>query len=436
MTAPSLRRRLLIGLLPSLAALWLLGTGYILARSWDELEEAYVDQLDQLAYSLAQMLDETVGDAAQAVDSVAERRDRNYFVLVTSDSRVVMRSARAPADLTAMPDSGDHPLYYLASATTPEGRLTVIAGLEKAEVRQLTTDIVTGVALSMALGLVAMLAVLLLTIRRALAPLDALRGELEARQPDALDPMPVARLPAELAPVAAALNRLLDRLRHALAAERRFVADASHELRTPLTAIRAQLDTIDRDGLPPDTRRALDQIRRAVDRSSRLAQQLLRLARADAAPAAPAPPLHLDQQLAAILSDLFPLALRHDNALELDCTPVLLAIAAEDLEMLVANLVENAIHHGGPGGSVRVGCGEDSAGLWLRVEDAGPGIDPADLPRLFDRFHRGSSAGAGGAGLGLAIVAAIAQRTGARLVLDRAPDLGGLRVELRFPRQL
>lgn len=432
----SLRRRLLRELLPSLVLLWLAGSAFILMRSWEELEEAYVDQLDQLAFTLAQVLDSSALTPEAAVESLRARRDRNFFVIVLREGQPVLRSAGAPDGVVELPAAGNETAgYYLARAEAREGAVTVIAGLEKAEVRQLTASVVGGAAVPLALGLLAMAGILFLAIHRGLRPLERLRADLEERRPDAMDPVDGRGLPAELAPVVEAVNNLLDRLRRAVMQERRFVADASHELRTPLAAIRAQVETIDRSRLDSETQATLDQILRGVERSSRLAQQLLRLARADAVGRPGVPVLQLEAQVTGIVSDLFPLAVRHDAELELDCTPAQVRARPEDLEMLIGNLLENAIHHGGAGGLIRVSCGGGAKGAWLQVEDAGPGIPEAERPRLFERFRRGASTHADGSGLGLSIVASVAARLSAEVRLSRSEILGGLCAEVRFAAQ-
>lgn len=426
----SLRRRLLRELLPSLALIWLVACAFILLRSWNELEESYVDQLDHLAVTLARVLDAQALNPETVLDTVRQRHDRNMFVIVLREGLPVLRSAGAPEGPEAL-DAGAAS-YFLSEATARDGTLTVIAGIARVEVRQLTAAIVGGAAVPMALGLIGMAAVLLGAIRRALRPVARLREELEARRPDALAPVADADLPEELAPLVAALNHLLARLDQAIAQERRFVADAGHELRTPLAAIRAQAETIDREALDPETRETLDQILRGVARSTRLAQQLLRQARADAVSREALPDCALDRHITEIAAELFPQAVRHGADLELDCAPGSARARPGDIEMLVGNLVENAIQHGGEGARIRLSCGSEAGAGWLRVEDSGPGIAPEARAALFGRFRRGEAAQGGGAGLGLSIVAAIADRLGARIVLGRSPELGGLSAEIRF----
>ena len=187
-----------------------------------------------------------------------------------------------------------------------------------------------------------------------------------------------------------------------------------------------------------------------MGRSTRLVQQLLRLARADADDGGAAAEIRLDEQAVAIVSDLFPLAVLHDTDLQLDCAPARVRAMPADIEMVLGNLIENAVHHAGTGARIRVSCGpagggdqggaadgpEDDGGAWLCVEDSGPGIAEPDRAGLFDRFRRGPRSSADGAGLGLAIVASVAQRLGAAITLGRSDGpggLGGLRVDLRFP---
>lgn len=429
-----MRRRLLGQLVPSLVLIWLVGCGFILMRSWDELQASYVDQIDHLAHTLAEVLDDHALTPDAVSDAVRARRDRNIFVIVARDDQILFRSARAPKGLIDRPrTSADRSKYFFAEATARNGSVTILTGVEQEEVRQLTAEVVVGAAVPMALGLLAMVAVVYISVSRVLRPIDALREELELRQANTLDPVEGSDLPAELEPVLEALNHLLARLREAVQHERRFVADASHELRTPLAAIRAQVDTIDRTRLDPETNFALDQIIRGVARSTRLAQQLLRLARADATEAGAPQEMALDVEVTSIVSELFPMAVLHDSEIEVEAGPARVNAYPGDLDMLVGNLVENAIHHGGPKARVRISCGQENGVPWLRVEDSGSGIPDGSRSELFQRFRRGKGSRTEGAGLGLSIVLSVAERLGAKILLGRSNVLGGFGVEVCFP---
>jgi signal transduction histidine kinase len=136
------------------------------------------------------------------------------------------------------------------------------------------------------------------------------------------------------------------------------------------------------------------------------------------------------------LADSAPLAQGKSLALSLDAADGLQVSGDQSaLAVLARNLVDNAIRYTPGGGQVHLSWQPEGSGALLRVDDSGPGIAPSDRERVFDRFVRGASAGeTPGSGLGLAIVRSIAQRHRAALQLGSS-DLGGLRVDVRFPRQ-
>ncbi len=231
------------------------------------------------------------------------------------------------------------------------------------------------------------------------------------------------------------LNRLLARLQEAFDAQRAFISDAAHELRSPLTALRLQLQLLDR--APDEAARfeARTRLGAAVERAIHLAEQLLTLARSDPEElAGNFAPVDLCEAAAAGIADTHDLALLRRIELSLDA-PSALPIRGdgEAIRILVRNLVDNAVRYTHPGGSVRVRCRATDEGVVLEVTDTGPGIAAADRDRVFDRFYRRAGAQESGSGLGLAIVKAIADRHGAHVELDDAPN-GGLRVAVTFPR--
>jgi signal transduction histidine kinase len=166
-----------------------------------------------------------------------------------------------------------------------------------------------------------------------------------------------------------------------------------------------------------------------------LAEQLLTLARSDPRETAGDFGLvDLAEAAAAGIADTHDLAVARHIDLGLDTTPdVRVQGDPEALRILVRNLVDNAVRYTPQYGSVQVGCRATAEGAVLEVTDTGPGIAAADRERVFDRFYRRAAAQEIGTGLGLAIVKAIADRHGARVVLDEAPG-GGLRVTVTFPR--
>jgi two-component system, OmpR family, sensor kinase len=240
----------------------------------------------------------------------------------------------------------------------------------------------------------------------------------------------------EIGVLARSFDHMLDRLQDAFDRQNAFVADASHELRTPLTVIRGQLEVLGMDDAPSadDVRRVERVTRTEVDRMSRLVDDLLVLARADREEFLRREPIDLPAFLEETLDGMRPTA---DRRFELTPVPPIVLDADPDrLAQALRNLLANAIAHTAAGGLVRLGCDDSAGRIRLTVDDDGPGIPAEQRERVLDRFHRLDQRRGRGAGLGLAIVHAIAAAHGgtlqiedslaggARVVLELAPALG------------
>lgn len=280
-----------------------------------------------------------------------------------------------------------------------------------------------------------LLAILIwLAVGRSLRPLDALAKSVRDREPASVTPLPDDGLPVEVQPVVSALNDLLQRLRGAMDHERRFLDDAAHELRTPLTALSLQLQALQRAD-EHERASALDGVRAGVARATRLVEQLLALARQQPKTASPQT-VHLTEVAKSVVADLAPLA--DANGIDLGLAQAEDATVAADpdgVAILLRNLVDNALRYTPRGGRVDVSVLASPVPS-LVVVDTGPGIPVAERGRVFDRFHRLPGSGGVGSGLGLSIVKAIAEASGASVTLDDAPDggAGGLQVTVRFSR--
>jgi two-component system OmpR family sensor kinase len=264
--------------------------------------------------------------------------------------------------------------------------------------------------------------------RGALRPIAAVRDTAEAigESGDLDRRVPVGPARDEVGALAATFNRMLDRLQAALAAQRRFVADASHELRTPLTTLRVNLATLRRG----DARRApaeveiLDDMDGELQRLSRLVEGLLALARTDAGQPLERAPLALDALLRKVYQAALPQADERELALGA-VEPVQVEGSADHLEQVVRNLVDNALKYTPPGGHVTLALRRVGDEAELTVRDDGVGIAPDDLPHVFERFYRAPAArGRSGAGLGLAIAASIVRAHGGRLTVHSALGQG------------
>jgi signal transduction histidine kinase len=250
----------------------------------------------------------------------------------------------------------------------------------------------------------------------ALRPVERMRREAAATSGhDSVRRLPVPTTRDELASLAETMNAPLDRLHGALERQRAFVADAGHELRTPLAVLKAELELAQRS--PRTAEELRDAVRHAdveIERLARLADALLLLARDDA-----------DQMGVqggeVTVGALLERSVRAFGAsatdrgvhIDADAEPDLVVALDEDLvRRAVDNLLENAVRHAPPGSAVEVRARRNDQAVEISVRDEGPGFADEFLPHAFERFQRADDARArrdGGAGLGLAIVAAVAR---------------------------
>ncbi len=449
----SIRARLMLSLLAALALAAALVGGITYRNVLHETEALFDYQLRQMALSLRDQGEIASGDAAALNDE-----DLDFVVQIWRiDGRSVYASrahralpSKAVLGLAEIRVDGERWRSFAVAA-----RDKVIQVAQPVRIRQgLAADAALRGVLPLVLAAPAMAAALWWLITRSLRPLARVARQVGEQDAAALQPLPAADLPDEVAPLVAALNALLARLGQAWGQQRAFVADAAHELRSPLTALKLQAPVLRRlsepvgDGAPPvhpaDRAAALDALVAGVDRASRLVEQLLTLARSEpGAPATTAQPVALAALLRQVLADhAAALAAARGSHVELvadeaaDATvPAPEITVAGDpaaLAVLVRNLVDNALRYTPAGGRVRLTLSRNPAGPLLTVDDNGPGIPEAERERVFERFVRGAAAAdAAGSGLGLAIVRSIAQRHGASVVLGQSP-LGGLRVAVQF----
>lgn len=452
----SLRARLLWALLVPLAAL--VAAGAVLDyRAADALAQAAHDRaLAGLAIGVAARL-ETDRDSDLPTHLVAMMRtmsrfnpvDRLYYLVLDEAGQVLSgdpalaplagrREGANPALLDAQVQQ--QPVRAAVYAYEgPDGRATIVVAetmkQRATEVRRaLLTAAVSNVAMALAVALGAVLAV-----GYALAPLHALGHGMEGHDVRDLRPVRLRSVPAEIAPLVRALNRLMQRLRRTVRARQAFINNTAHQLRTPLAGLTVQADLLLQEDLPPSAAGRASEVAHAVQRLSRLVQQLLSLARADEDALRHLPlervslPDVLQEAASACLDD----ALARGVDLGFEPEPAHVEGSAWMLRELLINLVGNAIVHTPVGTVVTVRCGPRvGGGAFLEVVDDGPGIPLADRERVFDRFVRLAGQGREGTGLGLAIVREIAQRHRATIQLLDGPGGRGLCVHAEFPASL
>lgn len=268
-------------------------------------------------------------------------------------------------------------------------------------------------------------------LKAGLLPLESLRARLANRAPDDLSRLDIADAPMEVQPLVNAFNQLLERVREASTAQRRFIDNAAHQLRTPLAAINTQTQLALRTA-SGTSREALLTIEQGAQRLARLVNQLLVLSRAESMQGVGLELVPVD--LCALAREVAEEMLQHATARTIDLgvdlpdTPVSVLGEPTLLRELLVNLADNAVKYSLPGGMVTLRV--RPPGL-LEVEDAGIGVPVEERERIFERFHRVIGTHATGSGLGLSIVREVAAHHGAAVALHASPA-GGTRFTVSF----
>jgi len=452
----SLRGRLTIGITLVLAVV-IAAAGVMVSRYVDDSER---DALDERLQRTAELSRETAVQALEQELPIDDRRLDAVLSATATSLRLLLGRDRVLLEVGRQPPAGLPPPVdgvrtvrvggesyrsYALSLRKPSlgglARLEVTTRLALLEARLSRLDrqlTAFGLAALLIAGIGVWFAadLLLRPLRRLRAVTSNIAGDedLDRR-------VPGDDGPAELRSLAASFNGMLARLgrsaadrERALAATRRFAADAGHELRTPLTSVQATLSALSRHPDIPAQRRselvadALAEHDRLVD----LLDGLQALARGDAVPAADAD-VDLAELVAAIVAEV---QARHRSvtwSVALPDGPLLVRGWEPGLRMLVVNLLENAARHGRPDGNVRVTLRGESERPRLDVDDDGPGVPESDRERIFEPFVHVQGAGAPGSGLGLALAAQQARAHGATIEVERSA-LGGARFSVRFDR--
>lgn len=442
MASHSLRGRLLTLLLLGVVVAWSVTT--LLAyqhahHELDELLDAHLARAARLLVAqggeeLEEIRLEAMGDGGPYDQAIA-------FQLWRGGDRLVLRTPDAPAARLSPVDHGfsdaaaDGREWRVFGAWDVERRLLVQVGEDHATRERLLRHYTLSSLPALLVGLPLLGLLVWVTVGVTLRPLWALGDEVGRRGPGDLEALPVDDAPREVVPLVGRLNALFARIQDSLLAERRFTSHAAHEMRTPIAAIRAQAEVARAATGHSQRDSALAHVIEGCDRAARLVDQMLLLARIDErAQSARPPAARLDRIAARVIAEQVPVALERDVSLELaGDEPVTVRADETLLEILLRNLVDNALRHGGAPGRVTVRCSHTPDGVLLLVTDVGPGVDPRERALLGQRFYRASGARGPGSGLGLSIVERIAERSGARVEYAIGPGGRGLAIAVRFP---
>nr|WP_297350865.1 sensor histidine kinase [uncultured Caldimonas sp.] len=449
---PSLRSQLL----GPLMWVWLLG---VLVAAYGAFrlasyagDTAYDRSLQDEASAIATQINWTdrgplLELSAQAQQMLARHSaDRNAFMVTDADGHILAGVGDLPMPQDRS-DSFDRPEVFDAvylnepvrgamySIRSPmlETYITIVV----IETKRKRSDLVREVQLAILVPTLLLGAVTFLLlawgIRRGVAPLSRIAGEVERRDPRDLRPLPLDGVPAEAVPLIERINALLGNVSRSVELQRRFVADAAHQLRTPVAGVKVLAQQLQEElrGTDGGTQSLLQVLVGSTERMSRLIGQLLNLARSDAAlHGLAANELQRIDVLPVIREAAEPLVLRANQEgrqVALDAPDQLHARAHPVwLAEAVSNLLDNALRYGGPNIELKVRAA--AHGVVVEVCDDGAGIAADQRELIFEPFWRGDRADVReheGTGLGLAIVKEVVIGMGGSIAVRSRPEFEG-----------
>jgi len=417
----SLQRRLSIGLTAGIALLWIIAAIVASLAVREELNETFDSALEETAQrilplSVLEIVNREEDGRSQHIAALQPHKEHLTYLVRDKQGKILMQSHDAdPAIFNQHPlegftDTATHRIYT-ASAL----RETLFIEVAERLKHRREAALKTALALFWPLLLLIPLSLLgtWLFVRFSLRSIVIYRSAIEARGTGDLSPIKAVQLPAEIDPLAKAVNHLLERLRRALDAERSFTANSAHELRTPLAATLAQVQRLHSEAPEGKLRERAAQIEKSLRGLARLSEKLMQLAKAEGGSLLAETPQNLRPLLVHVVDELSRNASAELRLSLPETDKVLCMIDADAFAILLRNLIENAVNHGSAGQPVNISLSADAL---LRISNAGPMVPAALLAQLTGRFVRGSSQ-AEGSGLGLAIAAAIAHGIGTTLHL-------------------
>jgi two-component system OmpR family sensor kinase len=410
----SLRNRLSFALALGVTVVWLAGVTVCGLVVRHELDEAYDSALQEMAQRLLSL---AVVDILDHEDKLSERRvgplrpHEEFLTYMVRDAagNILLHSHDADRRVfpetpaTGFSDTETHRIYGEA-AVSDSIFIEVAEPLRHRREAAIESTIALAVPLALFLPL-GMVGVWWL-VRRSMAPVVGLGGQIGARSAGDLTPLDTAQLPDEIEPIRHAVNDLMARLQRSLEVERSFTANSAHELRTPIAGALAQtqrLISVIEDEALRDRSRAIET---SLQRLARISEKLMQLARAEGGGIVTAAPVDLGAVLDAAVDEFLRSA---ESAARLtytaaDAGALSAPVDADAFAILVRNLIENALKHSPPGSTVEIVARERE----VRIVNGGAALPSESLTGITERFSRGPTQ-AEGSGLGLAIAAAIAE---------------------------
>ncbi|MES9941326.1 MAG: ATP-binding protein [Candidatus Thiodiazotropha sp. 6PLUC2] len=486
MNFSSIRKRLLVGLISTIIILWLVSAFFVYRAASSEVEEIYDATLAQEARILATLMIHEVEEDSERKEKLQKivfelgeetirkspifmqilqeylntESEKDYLTLVPRNSikghryeskivflikgtngKTYLRS-NLPASFNEFEKEYNNFIingkeWRMFGLTEPSAQFNVLVG-ELLEVRQETvSEIVFNSLWPILISLPAIGLFIWIVVGGGLKPLKDIAAKVENRDPNSLESISTEDVPDEVIPMVESLNRLFLRVDSTLENERRFTADAAHELRTPLAALKTLAQA---KSLTEGHNHAgfLDQVIRGVDRATHLLEQLLTLARMDSQSLDESHIQRVDihQETINILSSIAALAVDKDIEISFDgpSESVMVSGYSPAIQILLRNLIDNAIRYTPKNGEVSVKLTQLDDGVKIFVEDTGPGIPAEQQEGIYQRFRRGEDINnTQGSGLGLAIVKRIIELHNATIEMQNRKE-SGLRISVLFPK--
>lgn len=302
---------------------------------------------------------------------------------------------------------------------------------------ELTTRIVTSMVVAQILVIIASFTMVLVVTNKVFAPLTRLRQAISNRRANDLSPLDESAGPDDVKPLVSAINSLLERSRKEVESRNQFIANAAHQLRTPIAGLKTYSSFGLRLKTEDEMRELLKKLDLGLDRTTRLMNQLLSLARAE--------------HMSLVPTDLYKLVaerieeyqnMADEKEVELEFThsggkenSFMLEGDANGLRDLAANLIENSVRYVSRHGYVKVSLTLKEESIQLAVQDDGPGIPEEARQKVFERFYRIPGSIGEGSGLGLSIVWEVVRAHQAKVTISEPPDGGkGTLITVEFPR--
>ena len=439
----SLKQRLLLLVLSTVCLVWLAAAVFTYWDAKQELEQVLDAHLAQASTLLVAQSTEELDDLEEEKAPLLHKYSRRVaFQIWEASDKLLFHSGNSPTTPLAGSKTGFSDIriagqdwrVFTSQAQGEHDHQLIIHVAERKDVReQLANSIIANLLTPLWFTLPLLAILLWWAVATSLKPLVKLTHAVAQRKPDNLSAIAL-QTPVEVQPLVERLNQLFSRTKALIENERRFTADAAHELRTPIAGIQAQVQVAQAALSAENREHALTQALQGCQRASHLIAQLLTLARLESNASTSFLSCDLQELAKQQISELAPSALEQGVQLELaEGEPVHIQGLATLLEVLLRNLLDNAIRYTGANTEVVVTASSIDQQACLTICDTGPGLAPEEIAKITERFYRPADTTGTGSGLGLSIVKRIVELHAGSLQIKQGATGRGLCVSIYFP---